>query len=112
MALQGEDLGVELGKVYHAGKTLLPKVAGDVFDAWTHTPTLISGSTARGGGIGKDPGAALDAMLTKLNEMTYTTSQILNDVGAALVVTANDYSTTDHAVKTAFDNEKIALGDQ
>ena len=111
MALQGEDLGVELGKVYHAGNTLLPKVAGDVYDAWLNTPAAISGDTRRGGGIGKDPGAVLDTMLEHINTMTYTTQQVLHDVGAALVVTANDFATTDSNVHKAFTDEKKALGD-
>jgi len=102
----GEDLGIELGRVYKAGYTLLPEVANEVRTAWVNTPVSVSSSTARGSGLGSDPGPALDSMLDELNQATKETEEVLRDVGAALVWCCLNYDRMDQAAQTEFDRQR------
>jgi hypothetical protein len=101
-------LGVHLGRLYVAGKTDLPAAAQDFTDAWIATPVSISSTTARGGGIGHDPGSVMDKLFTLMNDAMTRTSTRLDEVGAALVAAAELYLTTDQDVRDGF---KSAAGE-
>jgi hypothetical protein len=106
VAKTGEDLGIELGRVYKAGYTLLPEVADEVRVAWINTPVSISFETARGGDLGANPGSALDSMLDQLNHATKETEDVLRDVGAALVWCCLHYDRMDDAARAEFDRQR------
>jgi hypothetical protein len=106
VAKSGEELGIELGRVYRAGYTLLPEVADEVRKAWINTPASVSSSTARGGDLGADPGPKLDEMLDELNHATSETEEVLRDVGAALVWCCLHYDRMDQAAQAEFDRHR------
>lgn len=101
-----EAIGIEIGRVWKAGKYLLPQAADDVHTAWLYTPTSASAHSARGAGLGKDPGAKLNEMLNLMNRALSDTEDALRDVGQALVWTAEDFEFRDQEAKQAFENEK------
>lgn len=100
--LTPESLGVHLGRLYVAGKKDLPAVAQTFTDAYLATPSSISATTARGGGIGSDPGSVMDQLFTLMNDAVDLTSTRLTEVGNALVAAADHYLGTDQDVRTAF----------
>jgi len=106
MGLHGKELGAELGNIYKMGKEVLPGVADDYGKAWANTPVVVSVTTRRGGGLGDDPGAKMDALLDKLNKATRDTEDALRDVAQALVWTADDYKFTDDAARQEFERKK------
>lgn len=106
MALHGSELGVELSELYHAGTYLLPEVADEYRGAKVSTPYSPSAATSRGSALGDDPGAALDKFAQQILKALGTTEKRLTDVGAALVLCANEYAATDEAARDTFQTRK------
>ncbi len=106
MGLTGAELGAELGNIYKMGKQILPGVADDFNSAYLNTPVIASSNTQRGGGLGADPGPAMDGLLEKLNKATQDTETTLRDVADRLVWTANDFKTTDTEAMNEFDRRR------
>lgn len=109
MTRRGYELGVELGRVWDAGKNLLPQAADDIRTAWVNTPGTASNLTSRSSGIGNDPGGKLDEMLRLMNKALLDTEDALRDVGQALVWTADDYQFSDTEAEKTFQDQKKKL---
>lgn len=109
MPKTGNDLGVELGKVYTAGRQLLPQVADELHIAATRTNPGMTTLTARSGGLGADPAPGIDRLLTELQGAVLTTEKTLRDVGTVLVDTADHYASTDAAAKAVLDETKARV---
>jgi hypothetical protein len=99
---RGDALGADLGALWYAGKHDLPDMAADYQTAWVNTPSGVSGSTSRGGGLGYDPGAQIDEMCDRVNKLLLDTKAVLVDVGEALVWVADQYAATDSSCKASY----------
>lgn len=105
----GAELGADLGALWHAGKHTLPQVADDYWDAATNIPTLTAPITARGGGLGQDPGGAIDGYAGRVYRMLLDTRLALSEVAEALVWVADEYAATDASCRAEFERKKGAL---
>lgn len=102
----GEALGVELGTIYEYGRVTLPQLSTEYDQAWMFTPTAVGAITARGGGLGMDPGAKFDSLLDVLNKATAQTRDVLTEVAQRLVWAADDYHGADSAAERVFNAQK------
>lgn len=106
---KGDSLGADLGVLWYAGKHDLPAAADDYWDAYTNVPALTSPTCARGGGLGVDPGAAIDEFASRVSKALLDTRTALAAVGDALVWVADTYAATDTSCQSAFNRKKGAL---
>ncbi|GAB3775483.1 hypothetical protein FB382_004147 [Nocardioides ginsengisegetis] len=105
----GQELGADLGALWYAGNHDLPQVADDYWVAWAATPSSTSGSCRRGGGLGVDPGASIDAFEDRINKMLLDTNIALTEVGKALCWVADEYRRTDESCEAEFNRRRAAL---
>lgn len=105
----GDELGVELGRLWYAGKHDLPEVAGDYEDAGKNIPSSVSEPCNRGGGLGSSPGSSLDSFTELVRKMLNDTGSSVTHAGAALVWIADNYAATDQTCKSSFDSTKSEL---
>ncbi|NHC23590.1 hypothetical protein G6553_10460 [Nocardioides sp. IC4_145] len=111
---RGDELGVELGRLWYAGTHDLPAVAEDYWTACTNVPSLVSAQCARGGGLGADPGASIDDYSSRIYQMLLGTRTSVALVGEALVWIADEYAKTDASCRASFESTKTemeAVGD-
>lgn len=105
----GDELGVELGRLWNAGRHDLPKVAEDYWEACTNVPSLVSAQCERGGGLGADPGASIDAFGQRVYKMLLDTRTSVSLVGDALVWIADEYAATDQSCQASFAQTKTEV---
>jgi hypothetical protein len=112
----GRELGVDLSELWHAGKHLLPQVAGEFNKAQQTSNPYCSGAFYRGGGLGAGDGAfgayfVWRDLADKLDEILTTTQTNLVDTGTALVIAANNYAHTDAEARAEFEARKSELSE-
>lgn len=106
---RGYVLGSHLGTLWRSGRDDLPRVADDYRAARRLTPSSVSSLCARGGGLGHDPSAELDAMIDRVNGFLRDTEQALNEVAEALIWVADEYAATDASCQEQFLAKKKSL---
>lgn len=108
----GYELGVELGRLWNAGKHDLPKVADDYWSACTSVPTYNAPACSRGGGLGSDPGSSIDDYAGRVYKMLLETRTSVSAVADALVWIADEYAKTDESCRQAFNATKTEVDGQ
>ncbi|WP_157538469.1 MULTISPECIES: hypothetical protein [unclassified Nocardioides] len=107
----GYDLGVDLSRLWWAGKYHIGETVVGHMEAAANNVPSEAGDLYRSGGWGapdgaNGPAAAIESYASKLHTMLVTNARNFREVGEALVLVANDYAATDQAARDELNNRK------
>jgi hypothetical protein len=108
----GTTLGLDLAELYRAGAVFLPAVA----DEFAQAASAVGKASDVESAFSRDPifagyrGPAYqvwESLRADLDKFLHDTSDNLRDVGAALVLAANTYASTDEDARKELDRLKV-----
>lgn len=102
----GEGLGVEVGRVWRAGKHDLPDVGRELNSARAGVDRSLSDLLARTGCAGTAVGPKFEELRGQIRRALQDSEEAIRDCGTALVWAAEDYQLTDQAARDAYEREK------
>lgn len=102
----GEELGVEVGRVWRTGAKTLPAIAAEVDTAQSGVNTSLTSLLSRTGCVGTDVSSRFEDLRGLILKALKDTEEAVRDCGTALVWTAEDYTLTDEAARDAYEREK------